>query len=148
MIGGNEVKPVLRLKSQKSEGLLTTCVSDHSCFLYCHVSWSFSPSHDIVSNLNKTNLFCLKSIVPTLSIIRRVWRYQRDNQNRKIEELRRDNAIGKTNLYKTLNRTLIIEQPETGDELMCSGRVGMSWSKSGTCCATMFFDRTCHLFSW
>ena len=112
------------------------------------VSWSFSPSHDIVSNLNKTNLLCLKSIVPTLSIIRRVWRYQTDNQNRKIEELRRDNAIGKTNLYKTLNRTLIIEQPETGDELMCSGRVGMSWFKSGTCCATMFFDRTCHLFSW
>ena len=74
--------------------------------------------------------------------MRRVWRYQRGNQNPYIEEeqitqwpnekVQKDKQRSTKHTYKTkdwVTRTPI----KTGDELGCSGRVSSSCSTSGTC---------------
>ena len=74
-------------------------------------------------------------------VTRRVWRYQRGNQNPYIEEEQttqwpRENVqMGKqrstNHTYKTKDR--VTRTPlKTGGELRCSGRVGSSCSTSGT----------------
>jgi hypothetical protein len=72
---------------------------------------------------------------------RRVWRYQRGNQNPYIEEehtiqwtkdkVRKDKQRSTKHTYKTKDR--VTRTPsKTGDELRCSGRVSSSCSTSGT----------------
>ena len=74
-------------------------------------------------------------------IIRRVWRYQRGNQNPYIEEeqttqwpkekVQKDKLRSTKHIYKTKDR--ITWTPlKTGGELMCSGRVSSFCSTSGT----------------
>ena len=72
--------------------------------------------------------------------IRRVWRYQKGNQNPYIEEEQatqwpiervQKNKQRCTNTYKTKDR--VTRTPlKTGGELMCSGRMSCSCSTSGT----------------
>ena len=72
---------------------------------------------------------------------RRVWRYQRGNQNPYIEEEQttqrpkgkgqKDKQRSTTHTYKTKDR--VTRTPlKTGGELRCSGRVSSSCSTSGT----------------
>ena len=72
---------------------------------------------------------------------RRVWRYQRDNQNPYIEEeqttqwpkekVQKDKQRSTKHTYKTKDR--VTRTPlKTGGELRCSGRVGSSCYTSGT----------------
>jgi hypothetical protein len=73
--------------------------------------------------------------------VRRVWRYQRGNQNLYIEEeqttqwpkekVQQDKQRSTKHTYKTKDR-LTRTPLKTGGELMCSGRVGISYSTSGT----------------
>jgi len=73
--------------------------------------------------------------------IRRVWRYQRGNQNPYIEEkqtslwskekVQKDKQRSTKHIYKTKDR--VTRTPlNTGGELRCSGRVSSSCSTSGT----------------
>jgi hypothetical protein len=75
------------------------------------------------------------------NIIRRVWRYQRGNQNPYIEEeqttqwpkekVQKDKQRSTKHTYKTKDR--VTQTPlKTGGELRCPGRVGSSCSTSGT----------------
>ena len=75
-----------------------------------------------------------------LSTIRRVWRYQRGNQNPYIEEqqttqwpkekVQKDKQRSKKHSYKARDR--VTRSPlKTGGELRCSGRVSISCSTSG-----------------
>jgi hypothetical protein len=75
-----------------------------------------------------------------LSTIRRVWRYQRGNQNPYIEEqqttqwpkekVQKDKQRSKKHSYKARDR--VTRTPlKTGGELRCSGRVSISCSTSG-----------------
>ena len=73
-------------------------------------------------------------------ILRRVWRYQRGNQNPYIEEqttqwpkekVRKDKQRSTKHTYKTKDRVTWTPL-KTGGELSCSGRVGSSCSTSGT----------------
>jgi len=68
---------------------------------------------------------------------RRVWRYQRGNQNPYIEEWqttqwqkRTSNDLQNTT-QKTKDQVTRIPQ-KNGDELMCTGRIGSSCYTSGT----------------
>jgi hypothetical protein len=74
-------------------------------------------------------------------ILRKSWRYQRDNQNPYIEEeqttqwpkekVQKDKQRSTKHTYKTKNR--VTRTPvKTGGELRCPGRVGSSCSTSGT----------------
>ena len=74
-------------------------------------------------------------------ILRKVWRYQRDNQNPYIEEeqttqwpkekVQKDKQRSTKHTYKTKDR--VIRTPlKTGGELRWPGRVGSSCSTSGT----------------
>jgi len=74
--------------------------------------------------------------------IRRVWRYQRSNQNPHIEEeqttqwpkekVQKDKQRSTKHTYKTKDR--VTRTPlKTGGELRCSGKVSSSWSTNGTC---------------
>ena len=73
--------------------------------------------------------------------IRRVWRYQRGNQNPYIEEeqttqwpkekVQRDTQRSTKHTHKTKDRVTRIP-PKTGNELSCSRRVSSSYSTSGT----------------
>jgi hypothetical protein len=60
--------------------------------------------------------------------IRRVWRYQRGNQNPYIQK---DKQRSTQHTYKTKDRA-IRTSLKTGGELRCSGRVASSYSTSGT----------------
>jgi hypothetical protein len=73
--------------------------------------------------------------------LRRVWRYQRGNQNLYIEEeqttqwpkekLQKDKQRSTKHTYKTKDR--VTRTPlKTGGELRCSGKVSSSCSTSGT----------------
>jgi hypothetical protein len=73
--------------------------------------------------------------------IRRVWRYQRSNQNPYIEREQttqwpkvkgqKDKQQSTKHTYKTRDR--VTQTPlKTGDELRCSGRVGSSFYTSDT----------------
>jgi hypothetical protein len=73
--------------------------------------------------------------------LRRVWRYQRGNQNPYIEEeqttqwpkekVQKDKQRSTKHTYKTKDR--VTRTPvKTGGELRCSGRVSSSCSTSGT----------------
>ena len=75
------------------------------------------------------------------SYVRRVWRYQRANQNPYIEEeqttqwpkekVQKDKQRSTKHTYKTKDR--VTRTPlKTGDELRSSGRVSSSCSTSGT----------------
>ena len=75
------------------------------------------------------------------NIVKRVWRYQRSNQNPYIEEkqttqwpkekVRKNKQRSRNHTYKTKDR--VTRTPlKTGGELMCSGRVTSSCSISGT----------------
>jgi len=73
-------------------------------------------------------------------LARRVWRYQRGNQNPYIEEeqttqwpkkVQKDKQRSTKHIYKTKDR--VTRTPlKTRGELRCSGRVSSSWSTSGT----------------
>jgi hypothetical protein len=74
-------------------------------------------------------------------ILRKSWRYQRDNQNPYIEEeqttqwpkekVQKDKQRSTKHTYKTKNQ--VTRTPvKTGGELRCPGRVGSSCSTSGT----------------
>jgi hypothetical protein len=74
--------------------------------------------------------------------IRRVWRYQRGNQNQYIEEeqttqwrkekVQKDKQRSTKHTHKTKDR-LTRTPLKTGGELRCSGRGSSSCSTSGTC---------------
>jgi hypothetical protein len=75
-------------------------------------------------------------------IIRRLWRYQRGNQNLYIEEeqttqwpkekVQKDKQRLTKHTYKTIER--VTRTPlQTGGEFRCSGRVNSSGSTSDTC---------------
>jgi len=78
---------------------------------------------------------------PTLTALRRVWRYQRGNQNPYVEEeqttqwpkikVQNDKQRSTKHKYKTKDRVTRIPL-KTGGELMCSGRVSSSCSTSDT----------------
>ena len=74
--------------------------------------------------------------------VRRVWRYQRDNQNLYIDEeqttqwpiekVQNDKQRSTKHTYKT--KHWVTWTPlKTGGELRCSGRVSSSCCTSGTC---------------
>ena len=73
--------------------------------------------------------------------VRRVWRYQRGNQNQYIEEEQttqwpkekeqKDKQWSTKHTHKTKDRVTRIPLITMG-ELRCPGRVGSSWSTSGT----------------
>ena len=82
---------------------------------------------------------------------RRVWRYQRGNQNPYIEEeqttqwskekVQKDKQRSKKHIYKTKDR--VTRTPlKTGGELRCSGRVSSSCSTS----RSLFVFFACHAF--
>ena len=73
--------------------------------------------------------------------VKRVWRYQRVNQNSYIEgvqttqwpneKVQKNKQRSTKHTYKTKNR--VTRTPlKTGGELRCSGRVSSSWFASGT----------------
>jgi hypothetical protein len=74
--------------------------------------------------------------------LRRVWKYQRSNQNHPYieeeqttqwpkEKVQKDKQRSTKHTYKTKDR--VTRTPvKTGGELMCSGRVSSSYSTSGT----------------
>ena len=73
-------------------------------------------------------------------MLRRVWRYQRGNQNPYIErqttqwskeKVQKDKQRSTKHTYKTKDR-VTRTPPKTGGELRCSGRVSSSCSTSGT----------------
>jgi hypothetical protein len=81
-----------------------------------------------------------------LTGLRRVWRYQRDNQNPYIEEVQttqwpkekvqKDIQRSTKHTYKTKDR--VTRTPlKTGGELVCSWRVSSSCSTSGTRCVNL-----------
>jgi len=86
----------------------------------------------------KSNCYTIMTI-PEYNV-RRVWRYQRGNQNPYIEEqttqwpkekVRKDKQRSTKHTYKTKDR--VTRTPlKTGGELGCSGRVGSSCSTSDT----------------
>ena len=65
---------------------------------------------------------------------RRVWRYQRGNQNPYIEEGQTTQTDKQRSTKHTHQTTDIVTWTllKTGGELRCPGRVGSSWSTSGT----------------
>jgi hypothetical protein len=75
-----------------------------------------------------------------IAVVRRVWRYQKDNQNPYIEEeqttqwpkekVQKGKQRSTKHTYKTKDR--VIRTPlKTGGELRCSGKVSSSYSTSG-----------------
>ena len=92
-------------------------------------------------------MFCLVAMkssahIPIVYLLqRRVWRYQRGNQNPYIEEEQttqwpkekgqKDKQRSTKHTYKTKDRVTRIPL-QTGGELRCSGRVRISCSTSGT----------------
>jgi hypothetical protein len=95
---------------------------------------------------------CFLLITFILTYLRRVWRYQRGNQNQYIEEgqttqwlkekVQKDKQRYTKLTYKTkdrVTRTPLI----TRGELRCSGRVGGSCSTSGTRCVTNVITICC-----
>ena len=73
-------------------------------------------------------------------MLRRVWRYQRGNQNPYIErettqwpkeKVQKDKQRSTKHTYKTKDR-VTRTSPKTGGEIRCSGRVTSSCSTSGT----------------
>ena len=80
------------------------------------------------------------SEIKNMATVRRVWRYQRGNQNPYIEEqitqwpkekVQKDKQRSKKHTYKTKDRVTRTPQ-KTGGELRCSRRVSSSCSTSGT----------------
>jgi hypothetical protein len=107
--------------------------------LSSRIDWS------IGSTDRKTYLFTTHTRLSCITIsefsARRVWRYQRGNQNPYIEEehttqrpkekVQKDKQRSKKHTHRTKDR--ITRTPlKTGDELRCSRRVGSSCSISGT----------------
>ena len=76
-------------------------------------------------------LLVLFIFVVAVLIIRRVWRYQRSNQNPYIEEDQTTQWPKEKHTHKTKDR--VTRTPlKTGGELRCSRRVSSSCSTSGT----------------
>jgi hypothetical protein len=84
-------------------------------------------------------IFVNSNNVYKYKLFRRVWRYQRGNQNPYIEEeqttqwqkAQKDKQRSTKHTYKTNDR--VTRTPlKTGGELMCSGRASSSCSTSGT----------------
>jgi hypothetical protein len=80
------------------------------------------------------------SEIKNMATVRRVWRYQRGNQNPYIEEqitqwpkekVQKDKQRSTKHTYKTKDRVTRTPQ-KTGGELRCSRRVSSSCSTSGT----------------
>jgi hypothetical protein len=82
--------------------------------------------------------------IPRGSVVRRIWRYQRGNQNPYVEEqttqwpnkkVQKDKQRSTKHTHKTKNR--VTRTPlKTGDDRRCSGRVNSSCFTSGTLRAT------------
>jgi hypothetical protein len=111
-----------------------------TCLFYLFILFEVS-----VSYKNKYLQLILNNMMSTLwwdrmSAIRRVWRYQRGNQNRISKKNRQNNDQKKKvqkdkqrstkHTYKTKDRVTRTPQ-KTGGELMCSGRVSSSCSTNG-----------------
>jgi len=86
--------------------------------------------------------FRLFSCLWKQNTLRRVWRYQRDNQNPYTEDeqttqwskekVQKDKQRSTKHIYKTKDRVARTPPIKTGDELRCSGRVSSPCSTSDT----------------
>ena len=106
-------------------------------------SWQKQVCEYNIMNVTRVRECCLTSTQQFFSYIktRRVWRYQRGNQNPYIEEehttqwlkekVQKDKQRSTKHAYKTKDR--VTRTPlKTGGELGCSGGVSSSCSTSGT----------------
>jgi hypothetical protein len=125
---------------------LKTCPCSHpnlkvtfflSCHKKLHMNWT---------SLKKSPFRCLKNVLIQIWLyienhLRRVWKYQRGNQNPYIEEeqttqwpkekVQKDKQQSIKHIFKTKDR--VTRTPlKTGGELRYSGRVCSSCSTSGT----------------
>jgi hypothetical protein len=133
---------------------LFICEFDVSMFQYgyfcrCAVFWHYARCVSKWMRQAGLRLFMCPSkviivrydIAELCSLVRRVWRYQRGNQNPYIEEeqtthwpkekVQKDKQRSIKHTYKTKDR--VTRTPlKPGSELRCSGRVSSSCSTSGT----------------
>ena len=93
---------------------------------------------DLLQTASMTYIILQIEVWKTVDIAtnrRRVWRYQRDNQNPEIEDTMANRQMTINDLQITAMKTKdrgTWTQPKTGNELRCSGRVSSSCSISGT----------------